>query len=338
MKRVVMSVILAGSLFAMPTAFDAALGDQTLREGTRHGDVSELQDALRDTGHFTYHTSTGYFGSITNQAVRNFQRSNGLSVDGIAGPQTFNALGVSSGGSSATQVSNSSGSTISFNTVLRSGSRGDQVRQLQRALSDRGYNSGSNVDGVFGPKTAQSVRDFQRSAGISVDGIAGPQTYSAINGNSSSSGSSSNSGSTASSGSSSSSNSSSNTATHVSNSTGGATSAMLTTARSVIGTPYQWGGTTTAGFDCSGFINYVYNQHGKSIPRTVAQMWATVTKVSNPQAGDIVFFAPSGGGPSHNGIYLGGGQFIHSGSSTGVTISNMNSGYWSNSYVGAGSL
>lgn len=326
MKKVVMSVILAGSLFAMPTAFDAALGDQTLREGIRHGDVTELQEALRDTGHFTYHTSTGYFGSTTRSAVRDFQRSKGLSVDGIAGPQTFNALGASSSSassssSSATTVSSSSGSTISFNTVLRSGARGTQVRQLQQALADRGYNAGSNIDGVFGRQTQQSVRDFQRSSGISVDGIAGPQTYRAINGSSSSS-----------------SNTSSTGATTVSNSSGGSfSSAMVSTAKSVIGTPYQWGGTTTSGFDCSGFIQYVFQKHGESIPRTTSGMYAAATKVSNPQVGDIVFFNISSA-PSHAGIYLGGGDFIHAGSSTGVTISNLSSSYWSSYYMGAGRL
>lgn len=330
MKKVVMSVVLAGSLFVMPTAFDAALGDQTLREGVRHGDVTELQDALRDTGHFSAN-STGYFGTITRQAVRDFQRSKGISVDGIAGPQTFRALGVSGNSSSSSntsQVSQSSGNTtISFNTVLRPGARGDQVRQLQRALADRGFEGGNS--GVYGPKTQQSVRDFQRSAGISVDGIAGPQTYGAINGTSGSSNSS-----TASSGSSS---SSSNNATTVSSSSSSSVDAMISTARSVIGTRYQWGGTTPSGFDCSGFINYVYNQHGKSIPRTVSQMYNAATKVSSPSRGDIVFFETRTG-PSHAGIYLGNGQFIHSGASTGVTVSSMSNPYWSSHYIGAGRL
>lgn len=322
MKRVVMSVILAGSLFAMPTAFDAALGDQTLREGKKHGDVTELQDALRDTGHFTYHTSTGYFGNVTTKAVRAFQSSKGLSVDGVAGPQTFSALGVSSSGSSSSNTTtvSSSGSTISFSTVLRPGARGSEVRQLQTALAERGFNSASNVDGVYGSQTKQSVQDFQRSAGISVDGIAGPQTYNAINGSSSSSDSSS----------------SSAEAKTVSNSSSNL-DGMVSTAKSVIGTPYVWGGTTTSGFDCSGFIKYVFNNNGKSVPRTTAGMYAEATKVSNPQVGDIVFFDIARA-PSHAGIYLGNGDFIHAGSSTGVTISNLSSSYWSKYYMGAGRL
>lgn len=325
MKKVVMSAVLAGSLLVMPTAYDAALGDQTLREGMRHGDVQELQDALRDTGHFSAN-STGYFGPVTRSAVRDFQRSAGIAVDGIAGPQTFGALGVSGGSSSssssATQVSSSSGSTtISFSTILRPGARGDQVRQLQIALSERGFSGGTS--GVYGPKTQQSVRDFQRSAGITVDGIAGPQTYGAINGTSASSNSSS------------STSSSSSSATTVSSSS--SVESIISSARSVMGSPYQWGGTTPSGFDCSGFINYAFNQNGKSIPRTVAQIYSAATKVSTPRRGDIVFFETRTG-PSHAGIYLGNGQFIHSGASTGVTISDMNNPYWSSHYMGAGRL
>lgn len=326
MKKVVMSVILAGSLLVLPTVSDAALGDQTLREGIRHGDVEELQDALRDTGHFSFHTSTGYFGSVTRQAVRDFQRSKGLSVDGIAGPQTFNALGASGGSSSSssnnTSASSSSSSTINFSQTLRQGSRGSNVRTLQTALNNNGANAGS-ADGVFGPQTASAVRSFQRNAGISVDGIAGPQTYRALNGGSG--GSTSSSGSTGSV-----SNSSSSSAS-------ASVEAIISTARGQIGASYVWGGTTPSGFDCSGFLNYAFHQNGVSMPRTVSQIHSAASKVSNPQRGDIVFFNTSGG-PSHAGIFLGNGEFIHSGSSTGVTISKMNNSYWSNAYIGAGRL
>ncbi|WP_227940303.1 peptidoglycan-binding domain-containing protein [Alkalihalobacillus deserti] len=95
MNKLVISVALAGALFVLPSVSEAALGDQTLREGLRHGDVQELQEVLRRTGHFDFQTSTGYFGSVTRQAVRDFQRSKGITVDGIAGSQTFNALGIS---------------------------------------------------------------------------------------------------------------------------------------------------------------------------------------------------------------------------------------------------
>ncbi|GEL07709.1 C40 family peptidase [Salisediminibacterium halotolerans] len=115
-------------------------------------------------------------------------------------------------------------------------------------------------------------------------------------------------------------------------SSNGTVESYIDTAKSQMGAPYQWGGTTPAGFDCSGFVNYAID--GEGLPRTVSQMYNSLTPVSSPDRGDIVFFDTSGG-PSHAGIYLGGGEFIHAGASTGVTVSNMNSGYWSNAYLGA---
>ena len=88
--------------------------------------------------------------------------------------------------------------------------------------------------------------------------------------------------------------------------------AVLNYAYSFLGTPYVWGGSTPSGFDCSGFTSYVYRHFGVNLPR-VSRSQATVgTKVaySNLQAGDLVFFG--NGGISHVGIYIGGGNMIHS--------------------------
>ncbi|MCM3570700.1 LysM peptidoglycan-binding domain-containing protein [Neobacillus mesonae] len=113
--------------------------------------------------------------------------------------------------------------------------------------------------------------------------------------------------------------------------------ALITEAKKYIGVPYVWGGSTPSGFDCSGFLNYVYTKLGISVPRTVAAFWAAGTSVSIPQKGDIVYFNTTGG-PSHAGIYIGGNQFIHAGTSTGVTISDMNNSYWKPRYLGAKSV
>ncbi|PGT84485.1 hypothetical protein COD11_11150 [Bacillus sp. AFS040349] len=111
--------------------------------------------------------------------------------------------------------------------------------------------------------------------------------------------------------------------------------ALITEAKKYIGVPYVWGGSTPTGFDCSGYLSYVYNTQGIKIPRTVATIWEATTTVSSPQKGDLVFFTTTAPGPTHAGIYMGDNKFIHAGSSTGVTISDMNNTYWKPRYLGA---
>jgi hypothetical protein len=113
---------------------------------------------------------------------------------------------------------------------------------------------------------------------------------------------------------------------------------LVNTARSYIGTPYSYGGTTTSGFDCSGYTQYVFKQQGISIPRTTDQQYAMGTPVAKDdlKTGDLVFFNTSGSGVSHDGIYIGSGKFIHSSSSKGVMISSINDpAYWGSRYIGA---
>ena len=104
---------------------------------------------------------------------------------------------------------------------------------------------------------------------------------------------------------------------------------ILSTANSLTGVPYVWGGSTASGFDCSGFIYYVYNKAGVSVPRTNTTGYdARSYDVSTPQAGDLVFFKNTyRSGISHMGIYIGDNKFIHAGGDH-VQISSVNSGYW----------
>jgi cell wall-associated NlpC family hydrolase len=104
-------------------------------------------------------------------------------------------------------------------------------------------------------------------------------------------------------------------------------------AMQYLGIPYVYGGSTPAGFDCSGFVMYVFAQVGVSLPHNAAAQYGYGTPVdrSQLQAGDLVFF----NGLGHNGIYIGGGAFIHS-PHTGdvVKISSM-SGWYDSTFVGA---
>lgn len=83
-------------------------------------------------------------------------------------------------------------------------------------------------------------------------------------------------------------------------------SSIASLAKSMVGSPYVWGGTSTSGWDCSGFTQWVYAQNGINLPRVTTDQAAALTPTSNPQPGDLVL--QNGG--SHIGIYLGGGQMV----------------------------
>jgi len=105
-------------------------------------------------------------------------------------------------------------------------------------------------------------------------------------------------------------------------------------AMQYLGTPYVWGGASPGGFDCSGFIMYVYSQVGVSLPHHAASQYGMGTPVSRDQLqpGDLVFF----NGLGHAGIYIGGGQFIHA-PHTGdvVKISSLSDSWYAATWVGA---
>ena len=122
-------------------------------------------------------------------------------------------------------------------------------------------------------------------------------------------------------------------------------SSIISFAKQYLGTRYSYGGASPSGFDCSGFTMYVYKQFGYSLPHTATGQWQSgigtkVYSIGALQAGDLVFFNdPSrnaGKACSHAGIYIGGGQFIHSSSSksNGVIISDLTSGYYNTYFVG----
>lgn len=110
------------------------------------------------------------------------------------------------------------------------------------------------------------------------------------------------------------------------------------TALSYRGVPYRNGGTDPGdGFDCSGFVWYVFAQHGISMPRTVAEQYRAGISLDGAdlRAGDLVFFNTSGANPSHVGISIGGEQFVHAPSATGeVRVERLGASYWAGRFVG----
>ena len=115
--------------------------------------------------------------------------------------------------------------------------------------------------------------------------------------------------------------------------------AIAAKAREYVGYPYRWGGASPAGFDCSGFIMYIYGTFGLELGHDLGGQLASGRPIEPDQLqpGDLVIFQNTyKGGISHGGVYVGQGQFVHANDeSTGVVVSSMGSSYWAPRYYGA---
>lgn len=114
--------------------------------------------------------------------------------------------------------------------------------------------------------------------------------------------------------------------------------AISSTALALRGAPYQNGGANPAGFDCSGFVQYVFEQHGVRMPRDVRRQFGVGDEIdaARLEPGDLVFFTTIAPGASHVGIVVGGDQFVHAPSTSGVVrVESLRAQYWSNRFVGA---
>jgi len=110
------------------------------------------------------------------------------------------------------------------------------------------------------------------------------------------------------------------------------------TALALRGTPYRNGGTDPTGFDCSGFTQYVFAQHGLALPREVREQFhaGKAVKVDEVAPGDLLFFTTTDPGASHVAIALGSDEFVHAPSSDGVVrVERLSSTYWQPRFLGA---
>jgi len=113
---------------------------------------------------------------------------------------------------------------------------------------------------------------------------------------------------------------------------------VVETALALRGAPYRNGGSDPSGFDCSGFVWYVFGRHGIGVPRTVAEQFRMghAVREKDLQPGDLVFFETSGGPASHVGVVVGGDEFVHAPSSRGeVRVEHLAAPYWASRFVGA---
>lgn len=356
-STLILSTAMFGSVLAMPfndnkvEASSKPISDekkpqinQILQFGSVGSQVYEIQSYLKAFDYYKGHHD-GIYGVLTKQAVSTYQENHSLKIDGIAGPETIGHLlhsnevqihmkditseniKIESNNPNHVLTAETASPSIQGESVrvFSQGNRGSKITEFQLQLEQHGYYSG--VDGIFGPKTAASVKLFQQTHGLQVDGVIGPETKSILAnkakiqppkvGNHSKK-------------------------TEIKTDPLPKTSEtkvnhsnLIQTASSLKGTPYVWGGTSPVGFDCSGFIQYVFNKHGKSIPRTTSDLYQQGDSVSSLQPGDLVFFTTYKSGPSHAGIYLGDRTFIHAGSSTGVAKASLDQPYWSQRYLGA---
>lgn len=109
------------------------------------------------------------------------------------------------------------------------------------------------------------------------------------------------------------------------------------TALTLRGAPYRDGGSDPSGFDCSGFVQYVFAQNGVRVPRTVTAQFRAGRDVDPPamEPGDLVFFTTVTSGASHVGIAIGGDEFVHAPSGYGeVRVERLSAPYWSTRFVG----
>ncbi|GBG56340.1 NLP/P60 [Sporomusaceae bacterium FL31] len=198
--------------------------------------------------------------------------------------------------------------SITYASAFEQGDQGQDVVAIQARLNTLGYEI--VADGDYGPATVNAVKAFQRDRGLESDGVIGSQTYRALMGR------------------------------EIPTSRDGSSVSvrrLTQTSFRYIGVPYMFGGTTPNGFDCSGFVQFVFGNNGISLPRTADQQFEMGQPVSYSrlQPGDLVFFSTYASGPSHSGIYLGDGKFISATSSRGVAVDLMESRYWGSRYVGA---
>jgi cell wall-associated NlpC family hydrolase len=114
--------------------------------------------------------------------------------------------------------------------------------------------------------------------------------------------------------------------------------ALSGTALSLRGAPYRNGGISPDGFDCSGFVRYVYQQHGVAMPREVREQFKVGRQIDRGrlEPGDLVFFSTVAPGASHVGIVIGGDQFVHAPSERGVVrVESLSQQYWASRFIGA---
>jgi peptidoglycan DL-endopeptidase LytF len=187
------------------------------------------------------------------------------------------------------------------NNVLSYGSKGEAVESLKEDLHALGYYN-DYLGNQFGPATEDAVKAFQIDYNLPVTGTVDNTTKTELE--------------------------------HAI-----VKNKLVADTKNYTGVPYLWGGETPSGFDCSGFVYFMFNKHGVDMQRTTSSslftMGSTISK-ANLQPGDLVFFDVNNSGRvSHVGFYVGNNEFVSATSSRGIYTVSMDNSYWSKYYMGA---
>ena len=142
-----------------------------LQKGSKGIEVKELQEILQKQGYYKAKID-GEYGNLTEEAVKKYQKANKLTVDGWVGTETCKKL--------QQLTNNKVEANDTTGTVLKKGKTGDKVKQLQQKLQQLGYYT-SEVDGDYGTKTVNAVKQYQTYYNLVVDGVCGELTQKVLN-------------------------------------------------------------------------------------------------------------------------------------------------------------
>ncbi|SDQ55711.1 Putative peptidoglycan binding domain-containing protein [Virgibacillus subterraneus] len=308
---------------AYPVLQNKQLLEAEQLEYGQHGEsVRVLQHKLNKLSYYDDEIH-GDFTVLTEHALKKFQADNNITISGQADMITLTTLINKEKKKYMEQIDEMSES-------IYPGMKSEDVKIAQYALQYFGYYEG-DLDGIYGPLTKKALEIAEEEHGLKLIGESDQVTESSL------------------------------TALYEKDEneeqkieqkvkkeskeetqktkkvkvTSTNYSSAIDAAHAQIGTPYVWGGESTRGFDCSGFIQYIFKTENIVLPRTVSDVWNFTQHIDSPSVGDLVFFETYKPGPSHMGIYIGDGKFIHAGESRGVEISELSTSYWDQRYLGA---
>ncbi len=324
---------------------------QTLKKKDRGEAVTALQERLMELGYLEIEEPTDYYGTSTAYAVSLFQRQHDLEQDGVAGAKTQALLF----------------SKDAKHYTMFEGAEGHDVKMLQEQLVDLGYLSEDEVDRIYGEKTVEAVKAFQKRNGLTADGKAGEKTLEKMFGENAKPSKAMEEKRKAEE------RAAKETATAKTTpkpstktkTTPKTTSKTKTTpkptkkptatpkkdtklekflkaANSKIGCEYVLGAKGPNKFDCSGFVYWCLTQAGVSTTRMDANnfskvsRWKNITNINDLKKGDLLFFkSDKSSRVSHTGIYIGGGMMIDASSSNGKVVKRALTAYFKRNFVNA---